>query len=297
MDTADSPLLCRLLCAAEATYGIQPRKSFVKLQPYYDGAGFIDTPTVIAGGANQIDAALVGENVDGIVVAFRGTLAPKAPTTVSILLDWLQNFMAIPETADGFPGRVHPGFLAAVLSLWPQILQTVQALSAGHPEAKIYVTGHSKGGALASLGAWLLHNHGLHPTQVVTFASPNTGTTGFAAAYNGALNQLRYENYLDIVPFVPPESEWVDLLARIPQIGRIFREAEDWNYEPLGGLHYIQKDGTVIGDSSKLRAKRIAEIGFDIAVGKLPQVLQAHSLVKYSLGYCRSVCPEDLCRG
>lgn len=296
MTTTDSALLCRLLSAAEVSYGIQPNKPFVKREPYYGQVGFVGDPTIVTGGRDQIDAALVGWNGDGIVVAFRGTLAPKAPTTISILLDWLQNFMAVPETTAEFPGRVHTGFRAGVMSLWPGVLPAVQVLAAAHPGARVYVTGHSKGGALASLAAWLLHGQGLQP-EVVTFASPNTGNADFAAAYDEVLSQARYENYLDIVPFVPPASEWVELLSRIPRIGKLFSQAEAWNYRAVGSLRYIQKNGAVIDDHPGLTAQRIAELGFDIAIGKLPQVLLAHSLIGYRLGYCRAVCPGSLCSG
>ena len=93
----------------------------------------------------------------------------------------------------------------------------------------IYVTGHSKGGALASLGAWLLlqtPNGSLKPTQALTFASPHAGNVDFAKAYNAKLSQVRYENYLDLVPFVPPENEFLPLLEKIPDLSKKIAGAE-----------------------------------------------------------------------
>ena len=300
MTLSNASLPCHLLCAAECTYGIQPNQPFAKRQPYYDNIGFLADPTIITGGLDAIDAALVGLNPDGIIVAFRGTLPPIPPITQSILLDWIQDFMANPEQVEGFPGLIHTGFHAALKNLWPGVLLAVQTLRASHSTAKIYVTGHSKGGALASLGAWSLlqtSTGSLKPTQAMTFASPHVGNGDFAKAYNAQLSQIRYENYLDFVPFVPPDLEFLPLLERIPDMRKKLAGAEDWHYAPVGALQYITKDGAIEPDHAGLGAKRIAEILIDILTGRVADVANAHSLVQYPLGYCRSVCTDTLCKG
>jgi len=71
----------------------------------------------------------------------------------------------------------------------------------------IVVTGHSLGGALATLlVADLTANTPLKP-QAWTFASPNVGDAAFAARY-GALTTVswRIYNQVDIVPYFPPIS-------------------------------------------------------------------------------------------
>jgi triacylglycerol lipase len=68
----------------------------------------------------------------------------------------------------------------------------------------IVVTGHSLGGALATLlVADLLANTQLRP-QAWTFASPNVGDAAFAARY-GALSKVswRIYNQVDVVPYFP----------------------------------------------------------------------------------------------
>jgi len=300
MTLINSSLPCRLLCAAECSYGIQPNGPFQKRQPYYDNIGFLEDPAIITGGLDAIDAALVGLNPDGIIVAFRGTLPPIPPLTLAIVLDWIQDFIDVPEQVTGFPGMIHSGFHAAIKSLWPEVLSRVQTFRAQQNTAKIYVTGHSKGGALASLGALLLlqtPNESLKPTQAVTFASPHVGNVEFAKAYNAQLSQIRYENYLDLVPFVPPEIEFLSLLEKIPELGRQLAGADTWNYAPVGALRYITKDGAIEPDHAGLGAKRLAEILIDMLTGRVAEVAFAHSLVTYPLGYCRSVCTEDLCQG
>lgn len=297
MPIPDDSALCRLLCAAEASYGIQPGRSFTQEDPWYRQVGFIGAPTVVEAGPAEIDAALVGLSGDGIIVAFRGTLPPEVPLSVSILLDWLQDFIAIPKAFAGFPGKIHLGFHEAIEALWPGVLKAVQALRAAHPQAPILVTGHSKGGSLAALGAWLLQSHGLAPATVVTFAGAHVGDGTFAAAYNAKITQWRYENYLDLVPFLPPDVEHRWLLSRIPQLKDRFPAGVLWDYEPTGTLRYITKGGAVVGDRTGLEVFRISEIAYHIVRGSVDEVADAHSLVRYPLGYCRAVCDSGLCAG
>jgi hypothetical protein len=65
----------------------------------------------------------------------------------------------------------------------------------------------------------------------------------------------------------------------------------------LGALQYITKDGAIEPDHAGLGAKRIAEILIDILTGRVAEVATAHAMVKYPLGYCRSVCTDNLCKG
>ena len=45
-------------------------------------------PAGYATGLDRIDAALVGEAPDRLVVAFRGTLPPNSPAHIQTLMDW-----------------------------------------------------------------------------------------------------------------------------------------------------------------------------------------------------------------
>ena len=67
----------RLLCASECAYGTR--------SPYFNGASF-HSSTVVKRIARGVNSVLVGETVDGIVIAFRGKL-----TMTSSSPDWLQN--------------------------------------------------------------------------------------------------------------------------------------------------------------------------------------------------------------
>jgi hypothetical protein len=193
----------RLLCASGCAYaitggGFDPTAA----APYYNGAGVTQPPVAFVGGVKDINACLVGVNADGVVVAFRGTLPPRF-LRLRILLDWTNGFNAEPVGALGMPGQVHEGFLASLDSLWPAVSAEVKKQLSAAPAAKLFVTGHSKGGGIAPLAALRFRTEvGVTP-QVVTFAAPRTGDKTFADAYNAVFNHTRYEFADDIVPHLP----------------------------------------------------------------------------------------------
>jgi hypothetical protein len=73
---------------------------------------------------------------------------------------------------------------------------------------------------MASIGAYPLNqSFGTPVHQVVTFASPSPLIPAFGRDIRPLVspNQVRYENYGDLVPLVPPSHMPIDLLFRIFQ--------------------------------------------------------------------------------
>jgi triacylglycerol lipase len=160
----------------------------------------------------------VGGTPTTAVVALRGT---------ATTLEWWNDFQwdLVPFTqvpgggnvAQGFhdiystfgtmtPGQQQsapaPAFAADVVQAITEGL-AAEVDPAGLP---VVVTGHSLGGALATLlVADLAANTPLKP-QAWTFASPNVGDATFAARY-GALSTVswRIYNQVDVVPYFPPD--------------------------------------------------------------------------------------------
>jgi pimeloyl-ACP methyl ester carboxylesterase len=249
--TVSTSLNFRLLCACGCAYDIAPGVCAYKPDLVYSPVvGYTSAPQSICGGDDFINSCLVGQNADGIIVAFRGTLPPSLKDPES-LLNWLEDFFAIPRPAPNVPGMVHSGFYGATMSVIAEIAAAVQKLDPTSSQP-ILVTGHSLGGAMASIAAYILHQTFHIPIrQVVTFASPKPGDIAFRTGYQAIIgNQIRYENYEDIVPLTPPENQFINLavsaLALIPDVGRevanLFKSAQGWNYVPVGSELFVEAD-------------------------------------------------------
>src|SRR6185369_15912441 len=108
--------------------------------------------------------------------------------------DWLDDadttHIPVPYAA----GLVHQGFADSLETLWGQLIPSVRRLAAsGLP---VFVTGHSKGGALATLASIrLLNEEKIEPAGIFTYGAPRSGDTQFADAYDAAIQKhLRFEN-------------------------------------------------------------------------------------------------------
>jgi putative lipase involved disintegration of autophagic bodies len=78
---------------------------------------------------------------------------------------------------------VHAGFYDAPVAIIGDIAKAVHALNPSGA-LPVYVTGHSKGGAMASIAAYILQQgFGIKLQPLVTFASPRAGDSGFQAGY------------------------------------------------------------------------------------------------------------------
>lgn len=139
--------------------------------------------------------AYVMSDSDNIVVVFRGSDA---------LADWFANFQAVYEQGPLENTQVHEGFQDA---LFPAVIAITQFLAQSARDKKIWITGHSLGGALASLFAGMLIENGYTVYGIYTFASPRPGDGAFARQLNQGVIGPHYRvvNAGDIVPHVPPE--------------------------------------------------------------------------------------------
>ena len=116
------------------------------------------------------------------VVAFRGT-----ESLLKVPADWLTNLDKSQATAewltipDDEQPYMHRGFLRAYEIIRPELIDAVKDIQPRH----IYMTGHSLGGALATLAALDIRMQ--FPPICVTmysFGSPRVGESVFARIYN-----------------------------------------------------------------------------------------------------------------
>ena len=101
-------------------------------------------------------------------------------------------------------GEVHDGFYEIYESMSADV---IQAFKQGPMSREIFISGHSLGGALATLAVPDVQiNSGLDvPIKSYTFASPRVGSPQFAETYNtNGVPTYRFANSDDLVPEVPP---------------------------------------------------------------------------------------------
>jgi triacylglycerol lipase len=131
-----------------------------------------------------------------IIVAFRGT---------SSTTDWISDAIAKQgkyKCVKG-AGKSHLGISDIYYSARGQILTALDTLSA---RKSLMITGHSLGGALASLCAIdIADNSAFTLPSVYNYGSPRVGDPTFAKTYSGKVNQsFRIYNRYDIVSRLPP---------------------------------------------------------------------------------------------
>ncbi len=157
----------------------------------------------------------VGHNDEHIVAAFRGT---EAPTSIDGLKDWLltdaANLLIVPQgrlgtdlAAAGVSAKFHQGFVGAIAEIWDPFLGEIKARMDAS-DRPLWITGHSLGGALALLAAWLLHRSFISVHQIYTFGGPMIGNKAASDAFNREFKGqvFRYVNGPDPVPRLPTIS-------------------------------------------------------------------------------------------
>jgi hypothetical protein len=123
--------------------------------------------------------------------------------------------------------QVHGGFYRNVRATRPDVVQSLQRALEGrsvsgddrdlaHPMEALYITGHSYGGAMATLLAMMLRNDPAYAPlmeklrAVYTYGAPMIGSPAFADACQAderlGRRVFRYVYDHDIVPQVPPRS-------------------------------------------------------------------------------------------
>jgi triacylglycerol lipase len=212
----------------------------------------IDMPLVTPVDCSLTDThALVVEWDDCIYIVFRGT---------KDLRNWITDAeFGKDHTPDG---QVHEGFLAAIDSVIGRIIEVLQPTGFNRLAHKqVILTGHSLGGALAVLCAWLLKGFPIH--SVHTFGQPRVGDKAFCAAYDQALRDrtFRVVNCNDIV-------------ARVP----------GWllGYRHVGNLEFINASGEIVENPSLFGLLLSDALGLCRAYRQLDDVLVTeHFMSRY----------------
>jgi len=141
------------------------------------------------------DQCIIGyDNVcKKIVIAFRGSDHEWK--------DWRSNFRFICRETDW--GDMHRGFYNSSQKLMHQLIRKIESLKKIEPDAKIILTGHSRGGSMACTAAYFLHLANIEIEQIVTFGAPKFAQIKASKKFDFYFDIIRYENRFDFVPKLP----------------------------------------------------------------------------------------------
>jgi hypothetical protein len=276
----DTPVACTLLRASRCSYSIEDTGKFNEAGDSYPAcAPGWQRKEAFADGGKHVNAVLVALTDQAVVVSYRGTLTLQSePNPKKVIADWMEDADKTTVVEEGVPGRVHRGFLTAVTSTWEPVVSTLrkwrdEGLLAGR---SLYVTGHSKGGAAASIAAMKLKAAGFMPTAVYTFASARPGDAEFVAAMKASgVPVWRYENRYDVVPHLPPNSSEGRLFAILLDVAGVNEHQE---YREPGNLLYVNWLGRFTAAYKSLADDRLARFQERLQKpGVLSAVVAAHS--------------------
>ncbi len=170
--------------------------------PSFGRAGFDAAASGQAAGCVRYYVATTEETV---IVAFRGTrvlkwdIEPKITDAVrGVIEDVCIDANCIGSSWAGH-GIVHRGFQSAWQSLSQDLESTLRELTDTKPRRSVWFTGHSLGGALATLAA----SQWPHAAGLCTFGSPAVGDEMFASHF--CVPAFRFVHGHDVVPRLPPQ--------------------------------------------------------------------------------------------
>ena len=139
--------------------------------------GFNAEMEINKGSTTAYTAGFIASNDTSVVVAFKGTVVTSYR---DLLTDaWFEKTPIIPGSAV----QVHSGFASALELVYSDIVNFLQPFPSGKT---LYITGHSLGGALASLLGYRLVQDGVYsssPMQYV-YGCPPVGEPSFAESFN-----------------------------------------------------------------------------------------------------------------
>jgi len=152
-----------------------------------------------------------------VYIAFRGS--------EKNLTDWSNNFQFRQQYYPyGDPAetdvRFHLGFMTAYLAVRHQLLEVLTAF----PQAPLTFTGHSLGGALATIAAldvqYNLAGKTGQAIELYTYGSPRVGNDALVESFNRRVpNSYRFVYGLDVVTRVPRQWQGYEHVSALQQLG------------------------------------------------------------------------------
>ena len=148
---------------------------------------------------NEGEKALVGvySNTRRLFVSFRGS------TNIQNWIDNVQFSLTCPYQNNDI--CVETGFYKVFEAMMPQVEKAVASAVTQYNIDTILFTGHSLGGAVATLTAFYMKDRVSQNIELITFGSPRVGNAAFAADFAASNVGVSYRitHAYDMVPHVP----------------------------------------------------------------------------------------------
>lgn len=163
--------------------------------------------------------------------------------------------------------KFHEGFWSALHGVWDELeKKSIWTDVRKSPEKQVWITGHSLGGALATLAAYRLVSDGVLDADqirgIVTFGQPRVGDRLFVAGYETLKDRhYRFVNNCDVVTMIPPKSLYLVSaaveMARSKLLGSKSKTAVDpkkeeantrkktYEYSDVGRIVFVNRSGKV----------------------------------------------------
>lgn len=191
--TYDAEVALSLAVACDLAYKKKATVPRIAKTWGYEDVVFVD----VKKGRDIDTQGFVMGNASDVICVFRGS---------DKIEDWFANFQAVRDPGPLNGTLAHEGFQD---SLFPAVIAITNAIDRiGGNGKRIWITGHSLGGALCSLYAGMMIENGYPVYGIYTYASPRPGDDIFANSLNNFMASgphYRVVNEGDVVPHVPPE--------------------------------------------------------------------------------------------
>ena len=205
-ELTDADDIAKKLETLSQTMNARNSTNDTQLRAILDVGGFRLKGTLLDRGTDT-QGFVASRQLDGelgmAVVCFRGTTNAK---------DWMTNLdikkSAVSDrSGNRVLGYAHEGFHKAYKSVEPQIREYLQSIE----DLPLYITGHSLGGALATLATW--HLSGDKLAACYTFGAPRAVDAELQGRFRTPI--YRIVNGADPVPLLPPSGPTRDVLVWI----------------------------------------------------------------------------------
>jgi len=213
--------------------------------------------------SNDLDYGYIAEYPDKIVISFRGTRGIYDEKTRRLnLRSWISNFDAFPLKGDASlnNGTICDGFYTGWSFFKPVITDYIKtmlknSISLGTVWHPIFCTGHSRGGALATLCARHIAKNLKIPCSCISFGAPAQGNSEYRDEINLLpMNHTRCVNGCDIVPCMPP------YIAGIRHGGRLLHFNKRFHTKLFNGIsdHFYENyEDSIFTYADEKQSKRL----------------------------------------